>query len=310
MARAKGPREDASAGGERAPAPSQALALGLLHGPAELLPISSSAHTELLPWLAGWSYTRLDVRTRKTFEVALHAGAGLALAWHIRRELLRDAAELDARRAALVALSIAPPALAGLTLERLIEQRLGGPRSIAAGLTAGALAMACADRRAQRPGAGERTREQAGARDGLAFGLAQTAALIPGVSRNGAALTAARARGFRRGDAQALSWHAGLPVILGAGALKATHLLREGVPREQRTALTLGAGGAFVSTLASAHALDRRNLAGRPLAPYALYRLALAGLVIAQLRGRSTANARDLQIDSNTDASAGVAAPP
>ena len=294
----------AGTGGERAPTTTEgsavadaptlphALALGLLHGPAELLPISSSAHTELLPWLAGWSYARLDGRTRKTFEVALHAGAGLALAWHMRRELLDDTAHLDPRRAALIALSIAPPALAGLTLERPIEQRLGGPRSIAAGLAAGALAMARADRRAQRPGAGERTREQAGARDGLAFGLAQTAALIPGVSRNGATLTAARVRGFRRADAQALSWHAGLPVILGAGALRTSHLLREGVPREQRAALALGAGGAFVSTLASAHAVDRRGLAGRALAPYALYRLTLAGLVLARLRGRSTANAR------------------
>jgi undecaprenyl-diphosphatase len=280
--------------GTGAPALSQALVLGLLHGPAELLPISSSAHTELVPWLAGWSYARLDGRTRKTFEVALHVGAGLALAWHMRRELLAETVRIDRRRAAVIALSIAPPALAGLALEHPIEQRLGGPRSIAAGLAAGAVAMALADARAMRPGAGERTREQAGARDGLAFGLAQSAALIPGVSRNGATLTAARARGFRRGDAQVLSWHAGLPVILGAGALKGTHLLRGGIPREQRPALALGAASAFASTLASASALDRRNRAGRSLAPYALYRVTLAGLVLARLRRPGTTIAHDL----------------
>jgi undecaprenyl-diphosphatase len=269
--------------------------LGLLHGPAELLPVSSSAHTELVPWLAGWSYARLDGRARKRFEVALHVGAGLALAWHMRRELLEETVRLDRRRAAVIALSISPPALAGLALERPIEQRLGGApvpfrvRSIAAGLALGALAMARADRRAQRPGGGERTREQAGPRDGLALGLAQTIALIPGVSRNGATLTAARARGFRRDDAQALSWHAGLPVILGAGALKAAHMLRGGVPRRERAALALGAAGAFASTLAGARALDRRNRAGRSLAPYALYRVTLAGLVIARLRRRGTA---------------------
>jgi undecaprenyl-diphosphatase len=278
---------------ERAPALSQALALGLLHGPAELLPISSSAHTELVPWLAGWSYARLDGRTRKTFEVALHVGAGLALAWHMRHELRAETLLLDRRRAAVIALSISPPALAGLALERPIEQRLGGPRSIAAGLAAGALAMAFADARAQRPGARERTREQAGARDGLAFGLAQSAALIPGVSRNGATLSAARARGFRRADAQALSWHAGLPVILGAGALKGAHMLRGGVAHEQRAALALGAASAFASTLASARALDHDRWshtrpAGRSLAPYALYRVTLAGLVIARLRRRGT----------------------
>jgi undecaprenyl-diphosphatase len=284
-------------GSEGGPTLAQALALGLLHGPAELLPISSSAHTELLPWLACWSYARLDGRSRKTFEVALHVGAGLALGWHMRRELLADAIRLDRRRAGLIALSIAPPALAGLLLERPIEQQLGGPRSIAAGLAAGAAAMALADSRAQRPGAGERTREQAGARDGRAFGLAQTAALIPGVSRNGAALTAARARGFRREDAQALSWQVGLPVILGAGALKGAHLLRGGVPRAQRAALALGAASAFASTLASANAFDRGKLASRSLAPYALYRVTLAGLVLTRrpvpfkVRGPGTANA-------------------
>ena len=72
-----------------------AVALGLLQGPAELLPVSSSAHTELLPWLARWPYTRLDGEARKSFEVALHAGAALALAIHMRRELLRELAGLD-----------------------------------------------------------------------------------------------------------------------------------------------------------------------------------------------------------------------
>ncbi|HTA11835.1 MAG TPA: undecaprenyl-diphosphate phosphatase [Solirubrobacteraceae bacterium] len=280
--------------GKRAPKLPQALALGLLHGPAELLPISSSAHTELIPWLAGWSYTRLDGRTRKTFEVALHVGAGLALSWHMRRELLAETVRLDRRRAALIALSITPPALAGLAFERPIEQQLGGPRSIAAGLAAGAVAMALADARAQRPRAVARTREHADARDGLAFGLAQTAALIPGVSRNGATLTAARARGFRREDAQALSWHAGLPVILGAGALEGAHMLRGGLAREQRPALALGAAGAFVSTLAGARALDRRGRAGRSLAPYAVYRMTLAGLVVARLRRSGTTIAHHL----------------
>src|SRR5271163_1791816 len=136
------------AGGERAairppmPPPRQAfplghaLALGLLQGPAELLPVSSSAHTTLIPWLAGWPYARLDGERRKSFEVALHAGAGVALSLHMRRELLHDAARLDRRRATVVALSLAPAALAGYALGPAIERRLGGPRSIAAGLAA------------------------------------------------------------------------------------------------------------------------------------------------------------------------------
>src|SRR5271166_1895862 len=79
------------------PALRHAVVLGLLQGPTELLPISSSAHTTVIPWLAGWSYADLDGELRKSFEVALHAGAGLALAIHMRRELLRDATQLDRR---------------------------------------------------------------------------------------------------------------------------------------------------------------------------------------------------------------------
>jgi len=259
-----------------------AVALGLLQGPTELLPISSSAHTTLVPWLAGWPYARLDGERHKSFEVALHIGAGVALAVRMRRELLHDVAHLNRRRAGVIALSLAPAALAGYALGAPIERRLGGPRSIAAGLATGAVAMALADGRA---GAGGQARDQedASAGDGLALGLAQASALIPGVSRNGATLTAARARGFTRAAAQALSWHAGLPVIFGAGALKAARVRRGGVPREQRAALALGGGAAFLSTLASARLLERRLRDGLPLWPYSLYRCLLAALVIRRL---------------------------
>ena len=90
-----------------------AVALGLLQGPSELLPISSSAHTALVPWLAGWPYGELDARARKSFELALHTGAGLALALEMRGELRRDAKALDRPRLAALALAIAPAALAG-----------------------------------------------------------------------------------------------------------------------------------------------------------------------------------------------------
>jgi undecaprenyl-diphosphatase len=276
-----------------------AVVLGLLQGPAELLPVSSSAHTTLIPWLAGWPYAQLDGERRKAFEVALHAGAGLALALHMRRGLLRDAARLDRRRAGVIALALAPAVLAGYALGGAIERHLGGPRSIAAGLIAGAVAMALADargatgafKRAIDPrvqldtsGSDGRGQEEATARDGLALGLAQAGALIPGVSRNGATLTAARARGFGRGAAQALSWQAGLPVMLGASVLKGARMRTLGVPREQRAALAVGGGAALLSTLASARLLDRRLREGQQLWPYALYRCLLAALVLVRLR--------------------------
>lgn len=272
---------------EDAPTLRHALALGLLQGPAELLPVSSSAHTALVPWLAGWSYANMDGDRRKSFEVALHAGAGLALAIHMRKELLRDAAAVDLQRLPMIVLALAPPALAGYALGGPIERCLGGPRSIAFGLIAGAMAMAIADRSTGTNDT-NRAQEDATPQDGLVLGLAQAAALMPGVSRNGATLSAARARGFARDAAQTLSWHAGIPVLFGASLLKGARMRRSGIQRGQRTALAVGAGGAFVSTLASARVLDRTLRQGGPLWPYSLYRLALAGLVVSQLRRGAT----------------------
>jgi undecaprenyl-diphosphatase len=263
-----------------------ALALGLLQGPTELLPVSSSAHTTLLAWFAGWPYGELDGELRKSFEVALHAGAGAALAVELRGELARGVQELDAAKSAVLALALAPPVLAGLVFRSAIERRLGGPRSIACGLIAGALAMAFADIRGAGEGARARACGEAQAFDGLALGLAQAGALIPGVSRNGATLAAARGRGFSREAAQALSWNVALPVLLGASVLKAIRLLRHGVPSGARASLALGATAAFLSTLASAGLLRRGRgwRAGRVLLPYSLYRCVLAALVLRRLR--------------------------
>ncbi len=266
----------------RALALRHALALGLLQGPAELLPVSSSAHTTLIPWLAGWPYAGLSGERRKSFEVAVHAGAGAALALHMRHELRRCAARADRRRALFVSLSLAPAALGGLALGGPIERRLGGPRSIAAGLLGGAAAMALADTRTVDSRGEARAESDAGACDGLALGLAQATALIPGVSRNGAALAAARARGFGRAAAQSLSWQAGLPVIFGASVLQGARLARARFPRERRAELVVGGAAAFLSTGASARLLGPRLREGQPLLPFALYRCGLAALVLAR----------------------------
>lgn len=260
--------------------PARAVALGLVQGPAELLPVSSSAHLNLIPWLAGWQWSRLDPELRKSFEVALHAGTAAALLIGQRAFLAGELRELDARRAAVIALSFAPPAVVGYGLEREIERRLGGPRTTAAGLMAGSIAMAAADRREQLRGRGK-----AGALDGLALGVAQAAALVPGVSRNGATLAAARARGFTREHANVLSRTVALPVIVGAAVLKGERLRRRGVPRGYRTALAAGTVASFASTLASQRliGLVERD---RALWPYAAYRTALAGLVLARLARR------------------------
>jgi undecaprenyl-diphosphatase len=140
--------------------------------------------------------------------------------------------------------------------------------------------MALADRRPQRRGRGDAT-----AADGLALGLAQAAALAPGVSRNGATLAAARCRGFTRAHSNLLSRTVALPVILGATLLKGVRLRRRGVEPGLRRGMAIGIGASFASTLASQKliALVERD---RALWPYAAYRVGFAALVLGRLARR------------------------
>lgn len=318
-----------------------AVALGLAHGPTELLPISSSAHTTLIPWLAGWPYVELDPELRKSFEVALHAGTAAALLIDLARveshpglravldrlaalrggaadalgaasptgaaspdgaagaassdgtatteiSSSRATSAFPPRQALLIALSFIPPAVVGFTFEQPLQRRLSGLPTIAAGLLAGAVAMALAD---SRPANGVRTLAEARVVDGLLLGLAQTCALVPGVSRSGAVLSTARARGFSRVDSHTLSRRTGLPVILGAGALKTGRLLQRGLTdghddRSSAGALLLGGATSFLSTLVATRLIrrDRGSAPATALWPYSLYRGLLSCLVISRLR--------------------------
>jgi undecaprenyl-diphosphatase len=281
----------------------EAVALGLIQGPAELLPISSSSHTTLIPWLLRWRCAGLDVEMRRSFEVCLHAGTAAALL-AVR---LRTPSPGRPPPSALL-LAIGPPAAAGYLLEGFIDRRLSTPETIALGLLVGAACMAAADGTSGR----FRRAPQAGLADGLLLGLAQVFALAPGISRNGATLAVARARGFSRADADALSWDVGVPVIVGAGVLKATRAARRGQSKRMPRQLAAGATAAFLSTLASARMLGRgrSSIAGAPsgldarrsggsgrgaLIPYAAYRLALALVVVRRLcrdRGQEGSNRR------------------
>jgi undecaprenyl-diphosphatase len=263
---------------ERALPLREALALGTLHGPAELLPISSSGHIALVPWLTGWRYRELDAELRKAFEVALHAGTAAALLIGLRTEVEETARGLDQRRLTLLVLSFVPAGTLAFLFERPIERHLGTPATTAAGLVAGALAMAAADHMPQ-----QRARESAGWKDGLALGIGQACALVPGVSRNGATLAAARWRHFTREDANVLSRHAALPLILAATGLKGWRLWRRGLPRDVHVAFALGTAASFASTLASTWLITQVER-DRSLMPYAAYRLGLAALVVRRLK--------------------------
>jgi undecaprenyl-diphosphatase len=270
-----------------------AIVLGAVQGPSELLPVSSSGHTALLPAMLGWPYTTLRPDHRKAFEVALHAGgaAGIVAA-SLSRGRAPAVVAPDRRagpsrhrslvlRSAMTGATLLPAVLGGLLLRRQIEDRLGGPRAVAAAQIAAGAALGAADRLPAR-----RAASDARPLDALLLGVGQAAALVPGVSRSGGVLVAARLLRFRRPDAAALAWHAALPVLLGATALQSVSLAREGLPAALRRPFAAGAAAAFASTVASAP-LARFTLSGRSLAPLAAYRVALGSLALLLLRRRA-----------------------
>jgi len=260
----------------------QAVLLGLIQGPAEVLPVSSSGHLVLVPALLGWPYARLPADVRKAFEVALHTGAGLALAW-----LLRDDVFAAAKDPVGTALLAGPASAVAFALEPLIEERLSSPRIAAAAQVVAGAALLTADAVPPRDGV---TPRHPG--DHLVTGLAQAAALVPGVSRNGATLTAARARGLDRETAARLSWRAGLPIIGGATLLKVVRVGQSGLAPELRAPFAAGAAAAFASTLAA-----RPLLRVRRQRLTAAYRVALGAFALSRLgrRGAPASRSNRLQ---------------
>jgi len=232
----------------------------------------------LVSALLGWPYPRLDPDLRKAFEVALHAGTATALGVALRGEVAAVLGRLDAQRAIGAALTLAPPAATGLVLERAIETRLGAPPQVAAAQVAGGLALAAADRRPATRDYGD-----AGLVDHVLLGIAQTAALVPGVSRNGATLTVARLRRLDRPAASRLSRHAALPLIAGATALKGLRLLRAGLARDLAAPFAGGLAAAAASTFAARGLLDRMASA-RSFAGLGAYRVVLGGVALRRLR--------------------------
>ena len=240
----------------------------------------------LLPALLGWPYVELEPDQRKVFEVALHLGTAAALAIALRAEVAEVMRSLSSRRLLGMALGAAPPAALAYLLEDPIEQRLGSPRSVALAQIGGGLALMAADRGGARRGTGT-----AGALDHLLLGLGQAAALVPGVSRSGGALTALRLRGFGRGAAGRLARHAALPIILAASVQKAARLARNGLPPGLYAPFAAGATAAFVSTLASAPLIPLADGA-RSYRPYAVYRVGLGVVALAVLKRRGRATMR------------------
>ncbi len=190
-----------------------AVVLGLIQGLSEFLPISSSGHLLLAPWLFGWDDFD-DASIEKAFDVALHIGTLIAAVAYFRRDLgvyLREGWRTVARRdqppsrdgrvAWLLLLSTVPAALVGALFESQIDEQLGTPTIIAVSLIGFGVLLAVADR-----ATGRRVVGGFGVTDAVVIGAAQALALNPGTSRSGITITAARFRGFDRDAAARLSF--------------------------------------------------------------------------------------------------------
>jgi undecaprenyl-diphosphatase len=214
----------------------QAIILGIVQGVSEFLPISSSGHLLLVPWLAGWE--ELDPSVKKSFDVALHMGTLVAVVAYFWRDLVvyvREGVKLvfnrqrpvntQGRLAWLFVLATLPAAAVGALFENTIDNRLGTPLIIGVSLILFGLVMAWADRRM-----GQRKIEEFSTRDALIVGAAQALALNPGTSRSGITMTAGRAIGFSRDAAVRISFLMSIPVIAGAGVFKLAGLISDGIP--------------------------------------------------------------------------------
>jgi undecaprenyl-diphosphatase len=265
----------------------QALVLGVTQGLTELLPISSSGHLILVPWLANWHYLETHEDFNKTFDVALHLGTLAAVVIYFWADVVRytmawlssvgsrSISGPDQRIAWYVFAATIPAALAGALGEDFIEGKLGQPWQIAIFLAVFGILLWLADQLPERISI-------PGLRFGTAFavGVSQILALMPGVSRSGITITTGRAVGLNRDAAARFAFLLLIPIVFGAVVYKGVkHVLLESLPP--------GSTGPFiVGTLAAAGvglvAIDlllgyvRRH----GYTAFVIYRLILAAIIV------------------------------
>jgi len=231
-----------------------AIILGLVQGLSEFLPISSSGHLALVPWLFGWNDFGSPA-IEKAFDTALHLGTLLAVLFYLRQELVGyvregvrviiapQRADMQmGRRAWLFVASAIPAGVVGAIGEDWVTEKLGKPVMIAISLIVFGLVLLWADRLA-----GERDEDSFSTRDAVLIGIAQVVALNPGTSRSGITITAARKFGFSRDAAARVSFLMSVPVIGGAVLFKLAKLAKDGVPDGLMTPMIVGIVAAGIS---------------------------------------------------------------
>jgi undecaprenyl-diphosphatase len=262
----------------------QAVILGLVQGLAEFLPISSSAHLVLTPWVFGWSDPGLS------FDVALHVGTLIAVLWYFRAEWVkltqsaialvrtRRADTEEKRRFLYLVVATIPAAAGGVLLEDYAETTFRSPALMAVTLMVMGVVLWAVDRYAAR----DRPRSTLTLRDAVLIGLAQVLALVPGVSRSGSTMTAGRALRLDRQSAAVFSFLMSMPVTAAAALLKVPDLLRTEGITPTLIAGVLSAG--ISSWLAIAVLL--RYISRHSFGVFAVYRLALGAVILTLLATR------------------------
>jgi undecaprenyl-diphosphatase len=269
----------------------KAIVLGAVQGVAELLPISSSAHLVLVPWLFGWPDPGL------TFDVALHLGTLAAVLLYFWRDLWgmftallrgiatrRPLAEQDSRLALYVIVASIPGAVFGALLDSRIEERFhaenassGALLVIAAALIVMGLLLAVAERVALH----RRTLGDLGWRDAIVVGAAQAFALLPGVSRSGTTITTGLFLGMRRETAARFSFLLSAPITGGAALKKIYGLIKDGgLAADERLPFLIGIVTAGLVGYACIAWL-LRYLQRATTIVFTIYRVLLGVLVIA-----------------------------
>lgn len=230
----------------------QAVILGFVQGATEFVPVSSSGHLVLVPWLLGWPAPSL------LFDTLLHWGTLVAVLIVFWREFLsmgsawvqsiarRSLADPDARTAWFIVVGTLPAVAAGLLFDDLLESFFLNPLAVGCFLLVTALLLWLSEQLVLRSGGG-RALTQMQWLDAAAIGVAQALALLPGVSRSGSTIAAGLARGIQRDQAARFSFLLGTPAILGAGLLQLVKVLGE-----DASALTQHAGPILVGFVVAA----------------------------------------------------------
>jgi undecaprenyl-diphosphatase len=264
---------------------TEAILLGIVQGLTEFLPVSSSAHLVLARAFFGWNVDEGSFGL--AFDVALHAGTLVAIVaffWKDVLAMLASAAEIvsaprgPAKMARLIVIGTIPVVIFGVTVASWMEEHWRTPTVIAATLIIGGVWMMVAERIGSRD-RGEETLTPGGA---ILVGVAQSTALIPGMSRSGSTISMAMLLGLTRESAARFSFLLGIPAIGAAAAKEGLHVLKAGVSAHDAALFLVGMTvSAIVGYLTIRFFL--RYLAGHSLDAFAYYRLALAAVTIVWL---------------------------